>query len=154
MARFVEDNSAATLFVEGSLDTLLPLNAPARVVKAALKELDFAAFDAAYSNDAMGRPAVDPRGLAGVWITALLRGVDSSVALARLCQRDIEFRWLLGNAPVKKSTLCDFRTRHLEALTALSTQLLGPWPAAGSFRGANWSWMARLSTRPRRARRI
>ena len=40
MARFVEDNSATTLFVEGSLDTLLPLHAPARVVKAALKALD------------------------------------------------------------------------------------------------------------------
>ena len=71
MARFVDDNSATTLFVEGSLNSLLPLNAPARVVQAALADLDFAQFDAAYSNDTMGRPAVDPRRLAGVWITAL-----------------------------------------------------------------------------------
>ncbi len=72
MARFVEDNSAATLFVAGSLNSLLPANALARVVRAAL---------------------------AGVWITALLRGVTSSVMVARLCEEDIEFRWLLGNAP-------------------------------------------------------
>ena len=45
MARFVEDNSATTLFVAGSLNSLLPANALARVVRAALAKLDFAAFD-------------------------------------------------------------------------------------------------------------
>lgn len=135
MARFVEDFSAATLFVAGSLNSLLPANALARVVQAALAELDFAAFDEAYGNDAMGRPAVDPRRLAGVWITALLRGVTSSVAVARLCEQDIEFRWLLGNAPARKSTLCDFRKRHVEALAALSTQLLAALARSGQLPG-------------------
>ena len=101
MARFVEDNSAATLFVAGSLNSLLPANALARVVRAAL---------------------------AGVWITALLRGVTSSVMVARLCEEDIKFRWLLGNAPARKSTLCDFRKRHVEALAAFSTQVLAALP--------------------------
>lgn len=135
MARFVEDCSRNTLFVAGSLDSLLPVNAVGRVVHAALAGLDFTAFDEAYANDAMGRPAVDPRRLAAVWIVALLRGVTSSVALTRLCGRDIEFRWLLGNAAVQKSTLCDFRKRHVEALTELSTQLLAAMARSGQLPG-------------------
>lgn len=135
MARFTADQSAATLFVAGSLNSLLPANAVARVVQAALAQLDFAAFDAVYINDVKGRPAVDPRRLAAVWIVALLRGVTSSVGLTRLCGQDIEFRWLLGNAPVHKSTLCDFRTRHVEALTELSTQLLAAMARSGQLPG-------------------
>jgi hypothetical protein len=59
-----------------------------------------------------------------VWTLALLRGITSSVRLAERCGRDIEFRWLLGDAPVEKSTRCDFRKQHLEALVSLSTQVL------------------------------
>ena len=65
MARFVEDRSTDTLFVDGSLDSLLPVNAMGRVVQAALAGLDFVAFDDRYANDAMGRPAVEPRRLGG-----------------------------------------------------------------------------------------
>jgi len=83
MARFVEDRSTDTLFVDGSLDSLLPANAMGRVVEAALAGLYFAAFDDRYANDAMGRPAVEPRRLAGVWIVALLHGFLSSVAVVR-----------------------------------------------------------------------
>lgn len=135
MARFVEDRSECTLFVNGSLDSLLPADAPARVIYAALCELDFTMFEAAYANDAMGRPAVDPRRLAAVWITAILRGVSSSVAVARLCGQDIEFRWLLGDARAQKSMLSDFRTRHLEALAELSTQLLAALARSGQLPG-------------------
>ena len=135
MARFIEDRSECTLFVNGSLDSLLPADALARVIYAALCELDFTVFEAAYANDAMGRPAVDPRRLAGVWIVGFLRGFSSSVALARVCEHDIEFRWLLGDAPARKSTLSDFRTRHLEALAELSTQLLAALARSGQLPG-------------------
>ena len=65
MARFVEDRSTDTLFVDGSLDSLLPANAMGRVVQAALAGLDFVAFDDRYANDAMGRPAVEARPAGG-----------------------------------------------------------------------------------------
>jgi len=46
------------------------------------------------------------------------------VVLAELCGRDLEFRWLMGDVSVKKSTLSGFRKNHLEELSDLSTQIL------------------------------
>ncbi len=124
MARYIEDRSMDTLFVDGSLDSLLPQTSVARTLWSGLMRLDFGGFDAAYRNDECGRPAIAPARLAAVWILGLLRGVTSSVELARRCGEDIELRWLLGDAPVEKSTLCAFRTNHMDRLKALSTQLL------------------------------
>jgi len=124
MAKYIPNRCSDTLFVVGSLDTLLPDNSVARTIGEVLSGLDFSRFDEKYRNDQEGRPAVDPRRLAGVWILGILRGVTSSVALAKLCRSDIEMRWMVGDAPVHKSTLCDFRKRHVEELGHLSTQIL------------------------------
>ena len=97
--------------------------------------MDFARFDEGYRNDDEGRPAIDPRRLAGVWMLALMRGVTSSVEVARLCGLDLEFRWMLGDAKVEKSTLCSFRTRHVKALTDLSTQVLASLARSGLLPG-------------------
>ena len=135
MARYIEDRSAVTLFVDGSLESLLPANSLARSVAAALAQLDFAAFEAVYRNDESGRPAIAPRRLVGVWILAMVRGVTSSVQLAEACSRDIELRWLLGDAPVQKSTLCDFRKNHVDALSDLSARLLAALARSGQLPG-------------------
>ena len=124
MARYIADRSAETLFVDGSLDSLLPEESVARTIWSAISALDFSRFDAAYRNDTTGRPAIAPARLAAVWIIGLLRGVTSSVELARRCGEDIELRWLLGDAPVEKSTLCAFRKVQVEASQDLSTQVL------------------------------
>jgi transposase len=60
MAHYIENRSKHTLFVDGSLDSLLPEASVARTIGAALESLDFARFDARYTNDAAGRPALDP----------------------------------------------------------------------------------------------
>ncbi len=124
MARYIDDRSSDSLFVNGSLEMLLPQASVARRLWAGLMELDFGPFDAAYCNDEGGRPAIDPARLTAVWILSLLRGVTSSVEVARRCGEDIELRWLLGDAPVEKSTLSDFRTKHVDRLKELSTHLL------------------------------
>lgn len=137
MARFIEDFSKETLFVDGSLDSLLPQGSVARTLWSGLKQLDFGDFEAAYSNDERGRLAIDPVRLTAVWILSLMRGASSSVELARRCSYDIEFRWLLGGASVEKSTLCDFRTKHLDRLKGLSTQLLASLARADLLPGAH-----------------
>lgn len=124
MARYIEHKRDTELFVSGSLDHLLPEGSVARAIWAGLERLDFGAYDAAYRNDAAGRSALNPRCLTAVWMLGMLRGITSSVRLAERCSRDIEFRWLLGDAPVEKSTLCEFRKTHREALLSLSTQVL------------------------------
>jgi transposase len=137
MAKYIEPKRDTELFVAGSLEALLPEDSIVRAIWAGLEQLDFEAYDGLYENDEEGRPALDPRGLTAVWTLALLRGVTSSVRLAALCGQDIEFRWLLGDAPVQKSTLCDFRKNHGEALVSLSTQVLGALGRNGLLPGEN-----------------
>jgi transposase len=130
MARYLPDDTQ-TLFVSGSLESLLPQCSVARSLWRGVSSLDFAGFDSKYVNDQEGRPAIEPRRLAAVWMLALLRGVTSSVAVARLCASDIEFRWLSGDCGVEKSTLCAFRSRHHEQLSDLSTQILAGLARSG-----------------------
>ena len=137
MARYIEDNRYTQLFVAGSLETLLPQDSAARTIRAALDRLNFADFDARYKNDEVGRPALAPRSLVGVWILALLRGQGSAVKLAALCGQDIELRWLLGDAPVGKSLLSDFRLRHEAQITSLGSQVLVALGRAGLLPGEN-----------------
>jgi len=124
MANYRKDRRESTLFVSGSLEQLLSANSVARVIREGLERLDFAAFDAHYRNDVAGRSAINPRYLAAVLVLGLLRGVTSSLRLAQLCREDIEFRWLIGDVGVEKTTLCDFRKTHKPELVSLSTQLL------------------------------
>lgn len=135
MARYIDDHSADSLWVNGTLDDMLPAGSVARRILTGIMSLDFARFDEGYRNDDEGRPAIDPRRLAGVWMLALLRGVTSSVEVARVCGLDLEFRWILGDAKVEKSTLCSFRTRHVEALRDLSTQILASLARSGLLPG-------------------
>ena len=86
MARYISAGSCQTLFIDGSLDSLLPLSSVARSIWGGVCDLDFSGYDAKYRNDVEGRPAIDPRRLAGVWILAMVRGMSSSVAVARLCR--------------------------------------------------------------------
>jgi len=136
MGRYLEDHGASELFVSGSLESLVPEHSLARLVWQALSGLDFSGFDALYKNDSVGRCAVDPRRLAGVWILALVRGESSSVRVAQWCARDVEFRWMLGDAPVHKSTLCDFRRNRTAELAQLSTQVLAGLGRCGLLPGA------------------
>lgn len=129
MARYIAPKRDQ-LFVDGSLESLLPESSVARSIWAGVSSLDFGRFDSKYSNDREGRPAIDPRRLASVWILALIRGETSSVKVARLCSHDIEFRWLSGDCGVEKSLLCSFRKDHIDDLSDLSTQIL-----AGLARG-------------------
>lgn len=124
MAHYVENRSNCELYTTGSLDSLLMADSPARAIAQALQRLEFSKFDAVYRNDKGGRPALEPRALCGVWILGMLRGIVYATRLAAVCASDIEFRWLVGDAGVEKSTLSSFFTRHREKLTNLGAQVL------------------------------
>lgn len=123
MARYVASDTHQ-LFVNGSLESLLPRCSVARSLWQGVCTLDFPGFDAKYNNDREGRPAIDPRRLAAVWILALMRGVTSSVQVARLCDMDIEFRWLSGDCCVAKSQCCPQSKLGRSVNRALYAELL------------------------------
>jgi len=135
MPNFIEDRSRDTLFVQGSLESLLPETSIARTIWQVLGRLDFSRFEAKYTNDGGGRAAVEPRRLAAVWILAIVQGTTSSVRLAALCGKEVEFRWLLGDGSVQKSTLCDFRKNCMEELSQFSAQVLAAMARAGQLPG-------------------
>jgi hypothetical protein len=70
---------------------------------------------------------------------ALVRGMTSSVEVARLCDQDIEFRWLSGDCGVEKSSLSAFRKNHIEELSDLSTQILAGLARGGLLPAADLS---------------
>ena len=122
-----------TLFISGTLEDLLPSGSIARLIWQGVSLLDFSGFDAQYCNDEEGRPALDPRRLASLWILGLVRRVTSAIELSRLCSTDIEFRWLSGDSGVKKSTLSDFRSGCLTELSDLSSQVLACLSGSGNL---------------------
>jgi transposase len=78
-----------------------------------------------------GRPVIDVRLLASLWIYGQSRGIHSARELEQLCQTDAAFQWLCGMEPVNYHTLSDFRVSHAAALEKLFVQVVGVLSHAG-----------------------
>ena len=72
-----------------------------------------------------GRPVIDVRLLASLWIYGQSRGIHSARELEQLCQSDPAFQWLCGMEPVNYHTLSDFRMAHESALEKLFVEVVG-----------------------------
>ena len=116
-----------------SLEQTLPPDHPARAVWAAVRSLDWSAFEAPVlaRGDSPGRAATDPRVLAALWLYGAVDGVGSGRHLAELCVDHAAYRWIRGGVPVCYHVLNDFRTGHGPALDELFTQVLGRLVNAG-----------------------
>jgi transposase len=100
------------------LDSLLAADHPARIVWAFVEGLDLGLLYAKIkaAGDLPGRPAIDPRILMALWLTATLDGVGSARALDRLCGEHDAYRWICGGVEVNYHTLSDFRVQSGEFL--------------------------------------
>src|SRR5581483_4642126 len=109
-----------------ALEELLPAEHRARVVWAFCERLDLRAFTAPIKavEGHAGQPAIDPRLLLAVWLYATSEGVGAARAVARRCESDLAYRWLLGGVTVNYHTLSDFRRRHEAALDQVLTDSL------------------------------
>jgi transposase len=106
------------------LDALLAADHPARTVWAFVEGLDLSPLYAQIkaAGDRPGRPAIDPRILLALWLTATLDGVGSARALDRLCGEHDAYRWICGGVEVNYHTLSDFRVRPVNFLDQLLTR--------------------------------
>ena len=52
-----------------------------------------------------GRDAIDPALLLSLWLYATIDGVGSAREVARLCERDLPYRWLCGGVGVNYHAL-------------------------------------------------
>jgi transposase len=116
-----------------SIDELVPVDHQVRMIWDAVCEMDLSAFAepirAREFNE--GRPANDPRVMVGLWLWAAVNNVARGRAVARLCERDLSFKWMCGGLSMNYHTLNDFRVGHQEALDKLFTQVLGKLTHAG-----------------------
>jgi transposase len=107
-----------------SLDEMIPAEHRVRVIWAMVELMDMSRFYArvkAIEGEA-GRPAIDPRLLVGVWLYATQDKIGSARELARLCEENLAYRWLMGGISVNYHTLADFRVDYESELDDLLTQ--------------------------------
>jgi transposase len=104
-----------------SLDQLLPSDHRARTVWAFVSSLNLEAFyrDIEVTQNVPGRTAIAPEVLVALWLLATLDGIGSARELARRCESDIPYLWMLGGVRVNYHTLSDFRVQHGEQLEHL-----------------------------------
>jgi len=101
-----------------SLDQLLPADHRARLVWMYVSSLNLDSFyrDIEVTYDQPGRTAIAPEVLVALWLMATLDGIGSARELARRCESDMPYLWLLGGVRVNHHTLSDFRVQHGERL--------------------------------------
>ena len=116
------------------LESLLAADHPARIVWAFVEGLDLGPLYAEIKavGEIPGRPAIDPRVLMALWLTATLDGVGSARALDRLCNEHDAYRWICGGVEVNYHTLSDFRVQHVEFLNDQLTRGVAALMMTGS----------------------
>jgi len=108
------------------LDDLVSPQHPVRLIAQVVERLDLSAFCQPIKarEGVAGRDATDPKLLVALWLYACVRGIGSAHELARQCQENTAFLWLLGGVTVNHRLLSDFRTDHGSALDQLFTQVI------------------------------
>jgi len=92
--------------------------------------LELAPFYDDYT-EARGAPPYDPRLMLKLLIYGYSNGITSSRELERRCHHDVAFMFLTAQAAPDFVAISRFRRRHLQAFTALFTQVLGMCVQAG-----------------------
>ena len=107
-------------------DDLVSPQHPVRLIAQVVEHLDLSAFYHSIKARAgvVGRDATDPQLLVALWLYACVRGIGSAHELARQCQENVAFLWLLGGVTVNYHLLSDFRTDRGAALDQLLTQVI------------------------------
>jgi len=106
-----------------SLDEWLDANHRVRIVWQYVESLDLTELYVPIkaTTDNVGRDAIDPRILFGLWLFATLEGVTSARKIDELTRRDIAYMWICGHVSVNYHRLSDFRAAHGDLLDRILT---------------------------------
>jgi transposase len=117
----------------GALEDLIPEEHVARSIWSYVCGLDLSSLlrgiRAVEGNE--GRAATDPRILLALWIYATVDGVGSAREVARLCECQAAYRWIVGGVSLNHHTLSDFRVAHEAFLDELLTNSVATLLHAG-----------------------
>lgn len=132
-ARVLLPNRKQMEFRASDLESLLPEGHRARLVWAYVERQDLKKFYAGIRavEGGVGRAAIAPEILLGLWLYATIDSVGSGREIARLTQAHDAYRWLCGGVQVNHHTVSDFRKDHGEALDELLSVSIASLMAAG-----------------------
>jgi transposase len=118
------------------LESLLPEGHRARLVWAWVERQDLGGMYAAIKvrEGGVGRSAIAPEILLGLWLYATLEGVGSARQLSRLVLEHDAYRWISGGVQVNHHSLSDFRVAHGAALDELLSTSLAALMSAGAVK--------------------
>jgi transposase len=131
--RLIHPQRRQRVLLPESLDELLALDHPVRLLAAVVEQLNMAPYLSSVKSVShrAGRPALEPSMLLA-WLYATSRGIGSAREMERLSTTDLAFRWIFGGVSVKKSTLAEFRVAHLSALETIFTAVIAKLVEAGA----------------------
>ena len=110
-----------------SLDQMLEKGHRARIVWQYAESIDLSGLysEIKATKGNVGRDAIDPRILFGLWLLATLEGFTSARRLANLTTRDIAYMWICGGVSVNHHRLSDFRVAHGDLLERMMVDSIG-----------------------------
>jgi transposase len=135
-ARVIMPNRSQIELRPMDLESLLPEGHRARLVWAWVERQDLGAMYAAIKvrQGGVGRSAIAPQILLGLWLYATLQGVGSARQLSRLVLEHDAYRWMSGGVQVNHHSLSDFRVAHGQALDELLSTSLAALMTAGAVK--------------------
>jgi len=118
-------NPDQTFLMPPSLRDWLPEEHLAFFISDVVDELDLSAIYLPYEMaDDRGQPAYHPRMMTKLLFYAYSVGVASSRKIEEKTYTDVAFRVLAAGQHPDHDTICEFRSRHLDALAELFVQVL------------------------------
>lgn len=135
-ARVIRPNREQVELRPMDLQSLLPEGHRARLVWAWVERQDLSAMYEAIKvrEGGVGRSAIAPEILLGLWLYATLEGVGSARQLSRLVLEHDAYRWISGGVQVNHHSLSDFRVAHGAALDELLSTSLAALMSAGAVK--------------------
>lgn len=124
--RLLRPQRAQTYLRACDFDSLIPEDHPARLIWAAMEQLDLSPFLAridARENEP-GRPAIDPALVIALLVYGRCEGIVNAREIERRCDSDDAFRWLCGGVSVNHHLLSDYDSGLHDEVDALFNQLL------------------------------
>jgi transposase len=133
-ARGVMPNRTQVELRPMDLESLLPEGHLARLVWAWVERQDLSAMYGAIKvrQGGVGRSAIAPQIMLGLWLYATLQGVGSARQLSRLVLEHDAYRWISGGVQLNRHVLSEFRVGHGLALDELPSTSLVALAEAGA----------------------
>lgn len=124
-----------------ALDLLLPPEHLARAVWAFVEAMDTRPCFS-YVNSFIGctgRPTTSPKILLAVWIYSILEGNCSARKLEELCKNHNAYKWIVGEAPINRTMLAEFRSKDPMKFEDLLTNCLAVMLKTGLINDQDFS---------------